>query len=357
MKNKSPLSKFALALTCTLLLLLFALPAIAQNTIQEIQAVAWNPAGNLLAMGGVDTNSAYTVIKPILAVRRASDMSLLFDLSSTTNGHMGSVLSLGWSPDGKYLVAGDTQNTVIVWNINDVNLPLGSIVARLSNTSQPGTLITSVQWSPNGNWIASIQGRAINIWSKASYTLTDQVRIEGGGTLAWSGDSNWLAVDVVFNPKVFRIAANGTFDHSQDYQLMSVEPPFLNAMGIAWNPNGTQLAVTAPYEKKIYIFDVASRTINRTLTLPTGAAGISWSPDGSRLAYSASPRTVRVFDLNSNRELAVYQTGKRGSAENVSWKPDSSMIAFPQAGTQAAVVTAPVANPAPTATPPSSSCG
>ncbi|MDC0347271.1 WD40 repeat domain-containing protein, partial [Planctomycetota bacterium] len=35
----------------------------------------------------------------------------------TLSGHTGSVTSVNWSPDGRFLVSGSIDNTIKIWNV------------------------------------------------------------------------------------------------------------------------------------------------------------------------------------------------------------------------------------------------
>lgn len=43
--------------------------------------------------------------------------SLKTDEMFTLNGHKGAVLDIDFTPDGKYLISGSTDNTAILWDV------------------------------------------------------------------------------------------------------------------------------------------------------------------------------------------------------------------------------------------------
>src|SRR5712692_3845768 len=85
---------------------------------------------------------------PSLAVTpppRTSSTALL-----TYSGHSDAVLSLAWSPNGKYLASGSNDTTVQVWNATTGKRTL------IYHGHKTG--VTTISWSPDGSRIASGSG-------------------------------------------------------------------------------------------------------------------------------------------------------------------------------------------------------
>lgn len=64
-------------------------------------ALAWNPAGDQLALG----------IEDILIISPPSDSVL-----TTLRGHTDVIIEIKWSPDGQLLASGGLDNTIRIWN-------------------------------------------------------------------------------------------------------------------------------------------------------------------------------------------------------------------------------------------------
>ncbi|MGE5193408.1 MAG: WD40 repeat domain-containing protein [Deltaproteobacteria bacterium] len=103
-------------------------------------------------------------------------------------GHTGSVLAVGFSPDGTVLVTGSRDHTIKLW---------GARTGHLDRTlSEHAGDVYAVVFSPKGDWLASSsKDTSIKFWDaqtgKLLRTLTGHTgRIE---PLAFSPDGNILA--------------------------------------------------------------------------------------------------------------------------------------------------------------------
>lgn len=318
-----------------------------QTSFTELTAVAWNPIpdSSLIAMGGatgpIDRSSA----SPILTIRNASDMSVVLDLSSIPNTHTIVVTALGWSPDGKYLVSGDSEGAIVVWNIGDTQRQLGEVLARLQDESTPYGLVSQAVWSPDGKWIATLtSGFAINIWNATNddFHLVASQSILSGNDLAWSPDSAWIATNSDIGAEVYNISSTGQFVPDNQYTLTS--DPGVYSRGVAWSPDGTQLAVSVTSQNRIDIYSINTvpQIVVKSITLPSPSGSIAWSPDGGYMAYVGDADTVHTIDINTGQELTISHTGKPGAAETISWHPSDNEIAFPRLSDTPEIVVIPI---------------
>ncbi|HEY3994287.1 MAG TPA: WD40 repeat domain-containing serine/threonine-protein kinase [Ktedonobacteraceae bacterium] len=122
--------------------------------VGQVLALAWSPDGALLASAGTDA---------ALQILEALSGRLLH----TYRHAPAQIHSLSWSPDGKQLVSGGAEEQPIIWDLTSDQQAFAytghttfpgptqpSAIKRLAFlTSAPG--ITTVAWSPDGNWIAS----------------------------------------------------------------------------------------------------------------------------------------------------------------------------------------------------------
>ena len=120
---------------------------------QQVLALAINPAGDVLAAGGIDTT-----------VR-------LFDLAGgkeagKLTGHRGVITALAWSADGKQIASGDRHGPIKVWSYAGGN----QLVATLPGHSdkQLGFTVTALAFSPNGSLLASgSYDKSVKVWKLA----------------------------------------------------------------------------------------------------------------------------------------------------------------------------------------------
>jgi WD40 repeat protein len=95
----------------------------------------------------------------------------------------------------------------------------------------------------------------------------------------------------------------------------------------AFSPDGTRLAVGGSGEK-IWLWDVATRTLERTFVLPVGGgATLAFSPDGRFLAAGgAQDCTVRIVEVASGHVSKVFP-GHTEPIGELTFSPDGTRLA------------------------------
>ncbi|CCQ68492.1 Protein kinase:G-protein beta WD-40 repeat [Crocosphaera watsonii WH 0402] len=68
----------------------------------------------------------------------------------TLTGHSDSVVSVAYSPDGKYLASGSWDNTVKIWEVKT-----GKSIRTLTGFSGWLSSLTSISYSPDGKYLAA----------------------------------------------------------------------------------------------------------------------------------------------------------------------------------------------------------
>jgi WD40 repeat protein len=129
-----------------------------QGRLAEVQAIAWSPDGKYIASGSRDNNDVH-LWEAATGVRLRLLSLPEHDLDAT--GHLMGVLSLAWSPDGKYIASG-SYKIVQIWN--------AATGAKLTSYLGHTSGVTSVAWSPDGKYIAS-GSRDLQVWEAMSTKL------------------------------------------------------------------------------------------------------------------------------------------------------------------------------------------
>jgi WD40 repeat protein len=128
----------------------------------SVLSVAFSPNNKFLASGGVDKNIFLWDVSKWGDMRLSDWNKNMMPpdplISWRLSGHVGDILSLAFNQDSEMLASGSKDNTVILWDVNN-HQPIGQ---PLSNHTDS---VNSVVFSPNGKAVASgSSDRTIILW-------------------------------------------------------------------------------------------------------------------------------------------------------------------------------------------------
>jgi WD40 repeat protein len=242
-----------------------------------VAAVAFNPAGNLLASGDVDGDTYLWDVK-----KHAIDTVL-------RDPNRQSVYGVAFSPNGRTLAVGTTNlvkgtGVVYLWNI-----ATHKVIATLSDPGTQG--VDTVAFSPGGNVLASGDNNGSTyLWNIRTRKLIARLRDPGG-----------LGVNIVtFNRdgQILAAADNNGYAYLWDVGTRKIisglhDPNAQEINGVCFTPSGRFLAV-ADSNGNAYLWNVSSHKRVEKLPNPTGQAisDVAFSPTGLVLAGTTSnPQT------------------------------------------------------------------
>jgi WD40 repeat protein len=144
-----------------------------------IEAIAYQPCGNLLAVGGIDW----------LATGGSGGAVCLWDIverQQATTLDSGATVCLAFHPTGRSLAAGTFEGSITLWDV-----PTQQCTASLEGHDE---IVTALAYSPDGRWLASgSNDRTIRLWDPATGTLRAAHRLDTQVKgLCFSPDSRFL---------------------------------------------------------------------------------------------------------------------------------------------------------------------
>ena len=151
-------------------------------------------------------------------------------------------------------------------------LPLVAVV-ELSGSTGP---VYSLEWSPDGQTLASAGHSQVNLWGEA----WKQATMNGHSSYVWA---------------------------------------------VAWSPDGERLA-SGSQDRSLRIWDPANQVENAALG-DQWVFSVAWSPDGNRLAAGTSRGVVQIWDVESGEMIEEFKPGNVSEAISLDWSPDGSTIA------------------------------
>ncbi|MFM7426527.1 MAG: NB-ARC domain-containing protein [Elainella sp.] len=292
---------------------------------------------------------------------------------STFAETFGSVLSVAFSPDGKWLAAGESNGTIQIWEVatgckqmtlrqhrswvwavvfaphpgdpeqqilvsasDDYQIKLwdlqtGDCLRTLTGHQRS---VNTLALSPDGQWIASGSlDTTIRLWNLRQPDQPPRV-LAGHGQRVWS---------VTFSPSG-RTLASASEDHtvklwdvaSGECQQTFAKDAASNAI-VGFSPDGRLLA-NGDSEQTICLrqidaavgpgAEVASEPVclRRLYGHRDNVSALSFSLDGRYLASSSYDQTAKLWDLRTGQCLRTLQ-GHRNRLWSVAFSPDGTLLA------------------------------
>jgi WD40 repeat protein len=230
----------------------------------------------------------------------------------------GKVQSAVFSRDGHYVLTGDADGAVKIWEA-DTGILKKSFYGHVLG-------VYSVAWSPNGRYIASGSwDNTIKIWdadiSSGTRELNSLRHENEVYSVAFSPDSRLL---VSSSPdKTIRI-----WDVANGREISVLRGHETTVSSVAFSPNGERI-VSASADRTIIIWDTETGVKVRTLTGHTDVVmSATWSPNGKYIVSTSWDMTVRIWDAETGYLVRVIGNGVyNDQVADAKFSPDGRRIA------------------------------
>jgi WD40 repeat protein len=278
-------------------------------------------------------------------------------LRYTFKGHVRSVVSVAFSPDGKTLATGSWDKTIKLWDV-----ATGKNTTTLTGNTG---VVRAVTYSPDGKMLASAGGndQTIKLWDAVT-----------GKNIATMSGHKEIVQSVAFSPDG-KILASGGWDKTVELWDVATGKNITTLNGhdspVAFSPDGKTLATgswdetiklwdvadgkniatlnghdkcvssvafssdgkilaSGSSDSKINLWDVARRKSIAILKFPApsavGPVAVAFSPDGKTLAAGGLGRKIKLWDVSSGKCIAIF-SGQSWSAGCLAFSPDGKTLA------------------------------
>ena len=270
-------------------------------------------------------------------------------------GHAGDVTSLAFSPAGTTLASGSTDLTVRLWDM----ISGAATTTPIRSTRFP---ISFVAFSPDGQWLA-VAGDEIGLWSLPDFQAHRQLAYPTGVVTAlrfhpsgsslvvgstdrtiqlWTlgpgdptrrtfaghtGPVTWLSFDANGETLVSQSIDDRTmrcWDTRGEPWDAELDARGGHVQSACYSADGATLAV-AGTNPGVQLWDVASRTLVRTLATDSPAQSVSVSARGV-LAAGLRDGSILLWDLGSGSQRGALRE-HRSSVNSIAFSPDGSRLA------------------------------
>jgi len=274
----------------------------------QIVSVAFSPDGRYVLSGSYDKTIKLWEVTTGREIR-------------TFKGHLDLVYSVAFNPDGRFLISGSKDGTIRLWEVST-----GKQV-RTWRGHEAG--VYSLAFSSDGHYILSggVEYKAdIKLWEAATGKL---VR-------SFIGHSD-LVYSVAFSPDG-RYALSGSQDHTAKLwevntgkQIRTFNGHSNNVRSVAFSPDG-HYALTGSVDKTVKLWEVATGKELRTFLGHTSNVNcVAFSPDG-RYAFSGSiaAGVNKLWEVATGNEVRTLKHQERrkiyNSALSAAFSPDGRYL-------------------------------
>ncbi|MFN6480031.1 NB-ARC domain-containing protein [Nostoc sp. DedQUE07] len=269
------------------------------ETIGGIHSVAFSPDGKFLATG--DTNNEIRLYQVV------DGKQLL-----TCKGHKGWIWPVTFSPDGCVLASGSDDQTVKLWDTSS-----GQCLATLEGHSGG---IWSVSFSSDGKMLASgSEDTTVRLWDVGSGQC---IKILQVSSRVWA---------VAFSPDS-TILASGNDDHTVKLWDISVGQCIKTLLGhthrvqsVAFSLDGS--LASGCHDQTLRVWNISSGQCLQILQGHTDLINsVAFSLDGRKLASGSDDQTVKLWDVSTGGCIKTLK-GHGSKVWSVAFNPNGTTLA------------------------------
>jgi len=201
--------------------------------------------------------------------------------------HDDYVLSVAFSPDGRYVVSGSLDGTARVWDAAS-----GKEIARMTHDFP----VSSVAFSSDGKYVASGGNETARVWETATgKEIARMTHDDIVSSVAFSPDGKYVVSGSLDKTtRVWEAASGVEIARMTHDDIVS---------SVAFSPDG-KYVVSGSGDKTARVWEAATGKAIARMTHDDSVSSVAFSPDGKYVASGSGDKTARVWEAASGVEIA-----------------------------------------------------
>ena len=253
-------------------------------------------------------------------------------------GHLGEVVTLTFSADGRVLASADTAGSVRIWDL--ANDPARSRL-RVTIRAHPGVAIERLVFSPDGQILATSAGDSkvkystVELWRVGDGKRLRTLDITGSAgvgqaatALAFSADGAWVAAaGLTAGIRIWDIK------HVERSQTLRDEQSTVRSLLFA--PGTPRRLVSAGDDGSVKIWileaELSAAPIQKVQALRAhqgGVISLAVSADGRQLASADANGLIALWDVATDRPLRGQLFSSPDAVTALTYSVDGKLLAF-----------------------------
>jgi WD40 repeat protein len=279
-----------------------------KGSFSTVRSVAFSPNGQVIAGGGED-NTLYL-------------WDLQGNLITQPFRHKHFVLSIDFSPDGRYLVtsSGASDSSLQLWDLSPLYTSFeahNSDVTSLAFSSNGETIVSG---SNDGSILLSdIYGNSI--W-RVSHPTNIPSSISEGFEVVISPNNQRIASASVGSLQLWNIQGQPIWTEPITYPF---DDPLVIYVALAFSPD-SQMITTGSSNKKLLFYNLQGDLIGETQKQDGDILAVTFAPDNQSLVSSSREGTLYKWDKQGNLLWDNSDINSHGLKSAVSFSPNGKIL-------------------------------
>lgn len=259
----------------------------------------------------------------------------------------GTIKSLSWSPDAKYLAVGHNSFPYLTMYKVDHDLGRVKTLTKQNIPIKPGSAVVSLAWNSTGQYLITTHELAqhLNVYERIGDTLSFILETATPGNkvsmIKWHPEDSQTFALASDNPSATQniYRWNSDTDTIEALNFLPDLPSGTNMTSIDWSPTGEKLVVGFS-NGDLVVYNFENENPIKILTLPNSGDSIddlAWSPSGRYVAVAspASNNYLQIFKITTSSfaKMTNIDFLPTDVVYSVGWSPDEKYLAVGTKGT------------------------